>query len=202
MEKTLILLTYDESETYSKPNKIVSLLLGGALPKSLKGTTDDTFYTHYSILSTLENNWSLPNLGRYDVGANVFDFVAKQTGYKNHDVDRSKVDLSVSYAGLLNSGEQLDIPLPNPYLIGAGGRGILKTLPEAWLNPAGGHVNTPYDGSGNVSDGRNSRPLYRTQTSAGASARAANVAGRAMSGCKLCTYSILSLVLLAVGVFS
>lgn len=171
MEKTLILLTYDESETYTLPNRIVSLLLGGAVPDSLKGTTDDTFYTHYSILSTLENNWGLPHLGRYDVGANVFDLVAQQTGYRNHDgkdndddpiFNRSNIDLSLSYPGFFNSKHPTPIPLPNPYLTGPGGQGILQSLPQAWIHPAGDAVDTPYDGSGIVFDGQIRPPVLRT----------------------------------------
>jgi len=53
-ETTLIMLTYDESESYEEPNHIVTLLLGSAVPPFLKGTEDDTFYTHYSMLSTVE----------------------------------------------------------------------------------------------------------------------------------------------------
>ena len=170
MRKTLILLTYDESETYSKPNKIISLLLGGALPTTQRGTTDDTFYTHYSILSTLENNWALPNLGRYDVGANVFDLVAKQTGYRNHAVNGSTVDLSVSYPGLLNRDHSLDqTPPPNPFLRGAGGQGILPTLPDHVRNPPGGNVNTPYDGSNRVFDGNLSPPISMMRTASSSS---------------------------------
>ncbi|KAI9777614.1 MAG: hypothetical protein M1839_008668 [Geoglossum umbratile] len=152
--RTLILLTYDESKTYSKPDKIVSVLLGGAIPANLKGTEDDTFYTHYSVLSTLENNFELPNLGRYDVGANVFDVVAQKTGYKNIRVDKSKVDLSVSYPGFLNSKNQLPLPYPNTLLKGAGGPihgGVLRT----W----GDKGSTPYDGSGNVFD-KGNPPVY------------------------------------------
>ncbi|EAQ86868.1 hypothetical protein CHGG_08121 [Chaetomium globosum CBS 148.51] len=80
-ERTLISLTYDESETYTEPNHIVTLLLGSAIPPALKGSQDDTFYTHYSMLSTLQANWGLHNLGRYDVGANVFKLVADKVGY-------------------------------------------------------------------------------------------------------------------------
>ncbi|KAI9832440.1 MAG: hypothetical protein M1826_001764 [Phylliscum demangeonii] len=163
MKDTLVLLTYDESETYSKPNQVVSLLLGGAVPDNLKGTTDDTFYTHYSIISTLENNWDLPHLGRYDVGANVFGVAAKKTGYQNHDIDRSLLNQSSSYPGLLNSKSPLPIPPPNPFLTGAGGQGILQTLPDAWKTPKDGHVATPYDGTGNVYDGHNP-PVYKTQS--------------------------------------
>lgn len=160
MNNTLILLTYDESETYSLPNKIVSILLGGAVPSNLKGTTDDTFYTHYSILSTLENNWDLPNLGRYDVGANVFKLVADQTGYKDEGYDISTVDLSASYSGFLNTGAYAPIPAPNLQLVGAGGQGVLATVSEQWQSASG--ETTPYDGSGRVYDA-NSPPIYAPQ---------------------------------------
>lgn len=162
MNDTLILLTYDESETYSLPNKIVSILFGGAVPSNLKGTTDDTFYTHYSILSTLENNWDLPNLGRYDVGANVFKLVADQTGYKNEPYKISTVNLSASYSGFLNSGSYAPIPPPNLQLIGAGGQGVVATVSDQWESTSG--ENTPYDGSGKVYDA-NSPPVYVAQGS-------------------------------------
>jgi hypothetical protein len=160
MNNTLILLTYDESETYSLPNKIVSILLGGAVSPNLKGTTDDTFYTHYSILSTLENNWELPNLGRYDVGANVFKVVADQTGYKNAPYDVSTVDLSVSYSGFLNMGAYAPMPPPNLQLVGAGGQGVLTAVSKQWQSAVG--ETTPYDGSGKVYDA-NSPPVYAPQ---------------------------------------
>lgn len=49
-----------------------SLLLGDAVPESLHGTTIDTNFNHYSIMSTVENNWDLGNLGENDEGAAVF----------------------------------------------------------------------------------------------------------------------------------
>jgi len=142
MNDTLILLTYEESETYSLPNKIASILLGGAMPSSLKGTTDDTFYTHYSIFSPLENNWDLPNPGRYDVGANVFQLVADHTGYKNEPYDISLVNLSASYSGFLNSGSYAPIPAANLQLIGAGGQGVAETVFDQWKSMSG--ETTPY----------------------------------------------------------
>jgi len=160
MNNTLILLTYDESETYSLPNKIVSILLGGAVPSNLKGTTDDTFYTHYSILSTLENNWDLPNLGRYDVGANVFKLVADQTGYNNEPYDVSTVDLSTSYSGFLNNRSYAPIPPPNLQLVGAGGQGVVATVSDQWKSTSG--ETTPYDGSGKVYDA-DDPPVYVAQ---------------------------------------
>lgn len=172
MEKTLVLLTYDESATYPKPNRIVSLLLGGAVPAELKGTNDSTLYTHYSILSTLENNWELPNLGRYDVGANVFDFVAKKTGYVNHSPeDIAAVNNSLSYGGFLNADPKLykALPPPNLQLVGAGGKGVDESVKSAWTSAAGDM--TPYDGSGLLYDGGNGTvdpkaPAYKAQAPA------------------------------------
>lgn len=64
--RTLIILTFDENETYDIQNNIFTLALGGAVPAELKGTEDDTFYTHYSEISTVQNNWGLSSLGRGD----------------------------------------------------------------------------------------------------------------------------------------
>ena len=63
---TLISLTYDENESRATNNRVFHALLGGAVPKHLRGTTDDTYYTHYSLLSTVEANWHLGCLGRND----------------------------------------------------------------------------------------------------------------------------------------
>ncbi|KAI0900288.1 putative acid phosphatase Pho610 [Annulohypoxylon nitens] len=163
-EKTLIQLTYDETEDYSEPNRIVSLLLGSAVPDSLKGSEDDTFYTHYSVLSTAENNWDLPNLGRFDVGANVFELVASMTGYANKDpANVATVNNSVSYPGALNRNHTTRLttfPSPNLLLVGAGGQPILNSVREQWK--ANANIDTPYDGSGNVYDG-DKMPIYKPQ---------------------------------------
>lgn len=172
MEKTLILLTYDESETYSIPNRISSILLGGAVPDELRGTKDDTLYTHYSILSTLENNWELPNLGRYDVGANVFDLVARKTKYKNHaPANIASLNNSLSYGGFLNNlpYKSHAIPPPNLQLIGAGGQGVAPKIAETWKDQK--KQDTPYDGSGNIYDGGDGKsdanaPIYKAQAPA------------------------------------
>ncbi len=172
MNRTLILLTYDESETYSVPNKIVSLLLGGAVPASKQGTTDDTVYTHYSILSTLENNWELACLGRYDVGANVFDLVASQTNYSNRPPSNiASINNSLSYPGFLNNDptKYLPVPVPNLQLIGAGGKGVDDMTKALWSKSASS--DTPYDGSGVLHDGGNGEtdsnaPVYKAQAPA------------------------------------
>ncbi|KAF9343132.1 hypothetical protein BGX26_006217 [Mortierella sp. AD094] len=86
---TLVVVTFDEAEDYAdETNHILALLLGDSV-KSHKNTVDRTFYTHYSLISTLESNWGLGNLGRNDVNkqlSNVFNFVAALTGYQNVNV--------------------------------------------------------------------------------------------------------------------
>ncbi|KAG0083666.1 hypothetical protein BGZ92_010568 [Podila epicladia] len=85
---TLVVVTFDETENYSIQNRVLTILLGDVVA-SIKNTTDSTYYTHYSLLSTVENNWDLGNLGRQDANptlSNVFDIVAKASGYKNVNV--------------------------------------------------------------------------------------------------------------------
>lgn len=164
VNRTLILLTYDESRTMKKPNQITSLLLGEAVPKELHGTVDNTLYTHYSILSTIENNWDLPCLGRYDVGANVFSFVAKQTKYINKSpADLFVINNSHSYNGYLNRGSKKFVPIPPPNLKlrGAGGKGVEEKILKLWKSAA--KIDTPYDGSGLLYDGNSRLPVYRPQ---------------------------------------
>ncbi|KXJ86996.1 hypothetical protein Micbo1qcDRAFT_152151 [Microdochium bolleyi] len=157
--RTLIQLTYDETADYARPNRIASLLLGSAVPAELRGTEDDGFYTHFSILSTVQNNWQLSNLGRYDVGANVFALVAGKTGYENvaDPPGADRVNNSVSYPGFLNLNHTTRLaalPPPNLNLVGAGGQGVLKSVREAWGGVIlGGKVKTPYDGKHYIFDG-------------------------------------------------
>jgi acid phosphatase len=164
MNNTLVLLTYDESETYSKPNRIVSLLLGDSIPNELKGTTDSTYYTHYSIMSTIENNWGLPNLGRYDAGANVFQYVADITKHNNSiPQDYTTINNSMSYGGYLNSdpANNGSIPVPNLQLMGAGGP-VLDSVKKIWGSMES--TASPYDGSGFFHDGDANPPVYKAQT--------------------------------------
>ncbi|KAG6375814.1 hypothetical protein JVT61DRAFT_2671 [Boletus reticuloceps] len=123
---TLILLTFDENGDYNINNQIYSLLLGGAIPQSLWGTTDDTFYSHYSTLSTVQNNWGLDNLGRQDINKtlnNVFAFVADKTGYQNNGLTTENLpllNLTGTYPGPLNPNDYAPYPPPTNG-IGAGG---------------------------------------------------------------------------------
>ncbi|KAG0275904.1 hypothetical protein BGZ95_008241 [Linnemannia exigua] len=88
INNTLVVVTFDETETYTLPNRVLAFLLGDSVA-AIKNTTDSTFYTHYSLLSTIESNWELGNLGRQDTNTtvnNVFDYVAKLTGAKNNNI--------------------------------------------------------------------------------------------------------------------
>ncbi|OZJ06558.1 hypothetical protein BZG36_00483 [Bifiguratus adelaidae] len=105
LKDALVLITFDENETYSTRNQVWALLLGGVIPANLKNTTDNTYYTHYSALSTVEQNWNLGNLGRGDANqteANVFSFVANALGVTNVNVTNVPMN-NISIPGMLTN---------------------------------------------------------------------------------------------------
>lgn len=63
---------FDETESYTSNNQVFSFLLGDAVPASSEGTSDSNSYDHYSQMATVENNWSLGNLGLNDASATPF----------------------------------------------------------------------------------------------------------------------------------
>lgn len=138
MNGTLVLLTFDEDKTYSKGNRVYSILVGGAIPDNLKGTKDDTFYTHYSSIATVSANWGLPSLGRWDCGANIFEIVANKTGYVNYEVDTTNLRLNETYPGPLSIGEYSKFspvwPVPHTHGKCSCGQGILHTVKKAYAN--------------------------------------------------------------------
>ncbi|KAJ6477818.1 phosphoesterase family-domain-containing protein [Mycena vitilis] len=128
---TLVLVTFDENENHAVQNRVFAVALGNAVPAHLRGTTDDTLYTHYSSLSTVQANWGLKSLGRQDTNAtvsNVFDFVAAKTGYKNVHVPADQVprfNLSAVAPGPLTSTLYTPFAAPNLHAHGAGGGPVL-----------------------------------------------------------------------------
>ncbi|KAF4119886.1 acid phosphatase [Geosmithia morbida] len=139
MQDTLLLVTWDENETHEIRNRIHAVLLGDAVPRRLVGTQDDTFYSHYSEIATVEANWDLHTLGRWDVGANVFKFVAEKTGdrlrewRRNNDFDSHF--WNSSYAGFWNTdGGNHRYPKPNLALSHGSfhGRTILPSIVKRW----------------------------------------------------------------------
>ncbi|KAJ6611862.1 hypothetical protein B0H10DRAFT_2283847 [Mycena sp. CBHHK59/15] len=138
--ETLILLTFDETETYMIQNNVFAVLLvranviittHAALSLKLRGTTDDTLYTHYSSLSIVQANWGLKSLGRQDTVAavsNVFSFIAAKTGYKNVKVPADQVsqfNLTGVASGALISANFVPFAAPNLKARGAGGGPVL-----------------------------------------------------------------------------
>jgi hypothetical protein len=153
-DRTLIILTFDENSNYAIENIVYTLLLGNVIPKELRGTTDSTFYSHYSLLSTVESNWKLPNLGRGDVNTtmnNVFNWVAQKTGFKN--TPASKVYLQNGEGdecGPLNDEQWQNYPAPDKSVIGPGGLpthyklGVNPLLTRAKLPPCTTITSNPY----------------------------------------------------------
>lgn len=157
-DRTLILITFDENHSYTLSNKIFSILLGDAVPSHLQGTTDPNFYNHYSEIATVEANWNLHTLGRWDVGANVFDVVAKHTGdvvrpYAAATAQEPEIFFNSSYAGPFNTAfQQAPYPAPNLEIMSPGThRSVLPAIKKAWRNSG---LSSYYTDSVEVPDGQ------------------------------------------------
>ncbi|OGM45150.1 acid phosphatase, partial [Aspergillus bombycis] len=172
---TLILLTFDESDTYEIENRIYSFFVGGAVPENLRGKQDDTFYTHYSIIASLSANWGLPSLGRWDCGANLLSWLAEKTGYVNWEVETGNLLQNETYPGPLSSGEYstFDPEWPVPLTKGScsAGHGILPIVQQTWKDLTATYNYTspiPYDSvSGNNVGVKYSRTLKNGKTESG-----------------------------------
>lgn len=168
MNNTLIVLTFDEDETYVNKNTMFTILLGGAIPKSLHGTTDNTFYNHYSMLSTVELNWGLPSLGRWDCNANVLELVANKTGHTNAIVDTTNLYFNASYPGPQSDKAFIPTyPIPDTNAKCAAGS-ILSSVVSTYGKSDGTYNYTnvyPYDAaSGNNIGGSAATPSSGTAT--------------------------------------
>ncbi|GAQ87266.1 acid phosphatase [Klebsormidium nitens] len=79
-DRTVILVTFDESGVSGSGNHVYAALVGGLLGSpsncSAKGDpltcADGSYYTHYSVPKTIEDNWKLGSLGRNDQNASAF----------------------------------------------------------------------------------------------------------------------------------
>jgi acid phosphatase len=155
MNNTLVLVTWDENETYAVKNRVMGILLGDVIPKNLVGTTDDTLYTHYSELSTVESNWDLRTLGRYDVGANVFAVVAAKTGDTLRNWTSTKpafdqVYFNWSYPGPVATKPSGSWPAPNTLAV-INGRTVLPGVVNIWKK---GSDKSIYGAGVEVADGQ------------------------------------------------
>ncbi|KAJ5585318.1 acid phosphatase [Penicillium hispanicum] len=159
-DNTLLLLTFDETETYNVPaseeysdrNRVFSILLGGAVPDELVGTKDHTVYTHYSTLASIQANWGLPSLGRWDCGANLLQLVADKVGYTNWDVDPTHLYINESLPGPLSESQlskyRASWPIPTTNESCSSGNGILQAVVDAYKGQTPTYNYTapfPYD---------------------------------------------------------
>jgi len=151
-------VSFDENDTYRDANKIFTVLLGGAVPHHLAGTTDSGFYNHYSTLATVSANWDLPSLGRWDCGANVFTLVAKHLPWvRNMEVDTTGFAYNVSYPGAVADVRYTPgwWPMPNTLANCTNGRGVLPAIVEVWGEGSGSYGYGrafPADGFTGMSD--------------------------------------------------
>ncbi|KAK9470797.1 phosphoesterase family-domain-containing protein [Dipodascopsis tothii] len=132
MNNTLVILTFDENESYAIQNRVLAILLGGVVDDSLKNTTDSTFYNHFSLISTVEANWDLPHLGRGDVDANVFKIVADAVGISNDEtIDVSAIYNNETVYGFF-SDDLMSIPAPNITATNMNGQTVLPSISSVW----------------------------------------------------------------------
>ncbi|KAL2871095.1 acid phosphatase PHOa [Aspergillus lucknowensis] len=164
MNDTLVLITFDEDNTYKKTNRIFSILVGGAVPENLHGTEDNTFYTHYSVIASVSANWGLPSLGRWDCGANILEIVANRTGYVNSDVDTTHLTLNQTYPGPLSNGKYSEYsPIwPNPVTEAdcSAGHGVLDIVKKTYAKTEPTYNYTspfPYDSKSGYNVGNMAR---------------------------------------------
>lgn len=119
-EKTVVFVTFDENDMGPGNNQVYTVAVGNGIPKHLRGTKDNTYYNHYTVLSTTQLNWGLNCLGRQDTNKtmnNVLGFVADQAGYKNTVVlNPPLTNTSVRATGPLNTFPEFQTPWEAPNL--------------------------------------------------------------------------------------
>lgn len=121
---------------------MAGILLGSAVPDHLVGTTDDNYYNHYSELASVEANWNLHTLGRWDVGANVWKFVAHETGdvvrQWNPQIANGSFESYLwnqSYGGVFSSANDTTHTYVAPNLqLQRNGRTVLPAIASLWGN--------------------------------------------------------------------
>ena len=140
-DRTLVYVTWQANgQTPNNANHVAGILLGSAVPPNLVGTKDDSYYNHYSELSTIEANWGLHTLGRWDVGANVWKFVAQKTGdvVRQWNTQIAGAPFSAylwnqSYGGVFSSANDTahTYVAPNLSLV-HNGRTVLPAIVSTW----------------------------------------------------------------------
>jgi len=65
---TLFIITWDQDSQEANKNHVYTLLLGSMVSPH---TSDATPHTHYSLVKSVEHNWSLPTLKTQDESSNL-----------------------------------------------------------------------------------------------------------------------------------
>lgn len=168
--KTVIYLTWQaDGDDATDRNHVAGILLGSAIDKDLVGTKDDAFYNHYSELSSVQANWGLHTLGRWDVGANVWSWVGRKTGDAirswNNEIAGDTFESyywNQSYGGVFSSANtSLHVyPAPNLELV-QNGRTVLPAIADAWKGECGSFPSRNADDGDHGGEWRGGRFVNR-----------------------------------------
>ncbi|KAI0178164.1 hypothetical protein BJ166DRAFT_600784 [Pestalotiopsis sp. NC0098] len=121
-------------------NHVAGFLLGSALPSRFVGYKDPYYYNHYSEISSVEANWGLHTLGRWDVGANVWTPVGYKTGDKprvwNEYIAQDPFEAyfwNQSYGGVFNNYRDTTHTFVAPNVnLAHNGRSVLPQIQYTW----------------------------------------------------------------------
>ncbi|KAL8396851.1 hypothetical protein RB594_003806 [Gaeumannomyces avenae] len=139
--KTLVYITWQANgQSPLARNHVAGILLGSAVPEEKRGTNDTAFYSHYSELSSVQANWDLHTLGRWDVGANVWLLVGSQAGDRVGAWDDAIAGDSFqnyywnqSYGGVFSSATNTSHVYVRPNLgLVHNGRTVLPSVVSTW----------------------------------------------------------------------
>ncbi|KAI8150259.1 phosphoesterase family-domain-containing protein [Fennellomyces sp. T-0311] len=72
-KNTMFVVTFDEDDSNTDENHVYTALFGPDWKGAPKSKKDKKEYDHYSLLRTIEDNWSLGDLGEEDEDADPFD---------------------------------------------------------------------------------------------------------------------------------
>lgn len=157
-KNTLVFVTWQANgDAGGLANHVAGILLGSAVPKRLVGTIDDAYYNHYSELSSIEANWNLHTLGRWDVAANVWKFVGDKTGDAIRKWD-PKIAGNIfenylwnqSYGGVFSNANDTTHTYVAPNLaLKRNGRTVLPAIADLWgrcVKRRGGYGGRPGGG--------------------------------------------------------
>ena len=140
---TLVYVTWQANgDAPGLANHVAGILLGSAVSQNLVGTVDDNYYNHYSELASVESNWDLHTLGRWDVGANdkIGDVIRHWNPHIAHGSFGSYL-WNQSYGGVFSNANDTTHTYVAPSLnIHRNGRTVLPAIADVWRVTVDSHV--------------------------------------------------------------